>query len=54
MKAHSRLMAVASAALAVAGLTATPASAATTRADAVPIATEQQICSNLFGATATS
>jgi lantibiotic leader peptide-processing serine protease len=49
MRAHSRLFSAAFAALAVVGLLATPASATTSQTDAVPIAAEQQICSNLFG-----
>src|SRR5258706_10779425 len=51
--AHLRLMAMASAALAVGSLVATPAWATGQRIDAVPIAAEQQICSDIFGSVYT-
>ena len=49
MTVTRRLLAAASAALAVAAVLATPASATGEAANAVPIATEQQICTNLYG-----
>ncbi|HEX5996303.1 MAG TPA: S8 family serine peptidase [Jiangellales bacterium] len=49
MTARSRMMGATLSALALVGFLAAPATAGNQRADAVPIAAEQQICSEVFG-----
>jgi lantibiotic leader peptide-processing serine protease len=49
MTVRWRLAAAATAALAIAGLFTAPAGASGQRTDAVPIAAEQQLCSDIFG-----